>query len=265
MPPFLDATNKPIRTAVSSRYFKYKNFQLKLNHEFDIGHPVPYVAWLFYFSDRHFVNKLLSIHPSKVGRFYDYHLHHFKSSNVLLPEKLFYRKVMLICEHFSSIYRAKAEKSLFRRKQVSYEKKFEKLELAFEILKKKNGRNRALEGQELIQRLTLKLESQQQEINALKKIIKEKVQPDASKIIIPHEYFETFIELIIQIRDLEIKENDKLLVTSSQLTWVRMLSHHFALANYEPISINKLRKYFYGERKRFLKSRKFKVMPLESK
>lgn len=265
MPPFLAATNKPIRIAVSSRYFKYKSFHLKQNHEFDIGYPVPWAARLFYFSDRHFVNKLLSIHPNKVGQFYDYHFNHFKSRNVLLPEKLFYRKVMLMCERFISKYREKADRSLFRREQVRHEKKFEKLELVFETLKEKNKWDWGMEAQDLIQRLRQKLELQQQEITVLKKLIKDKVQPDASKIIIPHEYFETFIELIIQIRDLEIKENDKLLITTSELTWVRMLSHHFALANYEPINANKLRKYFYGERKRFLKSRKFKILPLESR
>jgi len=236
---------------MADKFFKYKQAFNSSNHHFDIGLPLLSFFQPRSMSDRHFINKVLSLHFEKYIPFYKYHLNHFLSNGGANDEKKFLKKVINVCEDEIEYFRTKAKNiSYIWDDKKKYEGYIEKVENFIDKLKERDQWGIILSENELIEKL-------RKEIKTLKTEINECRTPKHNRITVSEEDEETLIDIFMQLRDIEIRPRDKMLTTQSELTWARMICNNFCLTGYSEINFENTKKYFYGNRKKHVQNRKF--------
>lgn len=239
---------------MADRYFKYKKALSRENHYFDIGIPVFHFLRPRSLSDKHFVNKIIALHPEKLEKFYEYHLEYYFSVEDGRTEEQFLKKVVYVCQNTIQDFKGKAfkSKSYIWDDKTTYEMYAESIERFLEKLRERDQWGIIRSENEMTTKL-------KEEIKYLKSQINKFKTPENTKITVSAENLETLIDIFIQLRDLELKEKDKMLGTQSEVTWARLVCNNFSLPNYEEINFGNTEKYFYGKRKKHLQKRRFTI------
>lgn len=252
---------------MADRFFKYKQAFGSSNHYFDIGLPLLSFLQPRSMSDRHFVNKVLSLHPERFIPYYEYHLNHFFEQDNSKNEEKFLKKVITVCEDEIERFRSKAKnRSYFWDHKKRYEEYIEKVDSFIDRLKSRDVWG--IIGTESERNLRLI-----QEVKILKQQLEDFVVAPQHKIKVrcaDKNHLFSLFEAISAIPNTSVEPADQETMFSElpYRTWAKLVSNHFKI-NDEEIPLGTALNYFDSttslrEKDRIFQIKAFKRKPKDS-
>ncbi|WP_313513697.1 hypothetical protein [Sphingobacterium sp.] len=227
---------------MADRFFKYKQAFSSSNHYLDIGLPLLSFLQPRSMSDKHFVNKVLSLHPERFISYYEYHLDYFFKQSRSKNEEKFLKKVISVCEDEIEHFRSMAKKrSYLWDNKKKYESYIEKAENFIDRLKSRDIWGIIGSESERNQRLI-------QEIKILKQKLEDFVVAPQHKIkvsCIDKNHLFSLFEAIGEIPNTSVEPTDQKAMFSElpYRTWAKLVSNHFKI-NDEEIPLGTALNYF---------------------
>ena len=227
---------------MADRYFKFKQAFKSSNHHFDIGLPLLRFFQPRSMSDRHFVNKVLTLHPERFISYYEYHLDHFFKQSDSENEEKFFKKVVAVCEDEIEHFKSKAKnRSYVWDDKKKYEGYIEKTENFIDRLKSRDIWG--VIGTESERNLRLI-----QEIKTLKKQLEDFVVAPQHKIKVScadkNHLFSLFDTIgLIPNPSTEHADQETMFSEFPHKTWAKIVSNHFTV-NDEEIPLGTALNYF---------------------
>lgn len=227
---------------MADRFFKYKQAFNSSNHYFDIGLPLLSFLQPRSMSDKHFVNKVLLLHPERFTPYYEYHLDYFFKQSKSKNEEKFFKKVITVCEDEIEHFRSKAKnRSYFWDDKKKYEGYIEKVENFIDRLKSRDVWGIIGTESERNQRLI-------QEIKILKQQLEDFVVAPQHKIKVrcaDKNHLFSLFEAIGAIPNTSLEPTDQETMFSElpYRTWAKLVSNHFKI-NDEEIPLGTALNYF---------------------
>ncbi|WP_299289350.1 hypothetical protein [uncultured Mucilaginibacter sp.] len=220
-------------------YFKPLARFKKREHPFDIGKPF---SWWKGHYDRHFLNNLYQRKESEFEAFYKYHLDHFLTVNAGSQEVEFYKHLRDLIQDGIAV--------LIKEDKPGSKTKHERTNIQKTQLRAFAGYLDSIDQWAVRPRLEVYTEKdatiarQQNEIAALEKQISEMKEYDVvQKIRIEEGHLPTVIDLIQQLRDLQLPAGRNLLRCDYKTPYYKMISKYFSLGG-KDIPIETAKNYF---------------------
>lgn len=248
---------------MADRFFKYKQAFNSSNHHFDIGYPLPRFLQPRSMSDKHFVNKVLSLHPERYISYYEYHLDYFFKQSDSENEKRFFKKVITVCEDEIEDFRSRAKnRSHIWDDKKKYEGYIEKVENFIDRLKSRDVWGIIGTESERNQRLI-------NEIKTLKQQFEDFVVAPQHKIKVrcaDKNHLFSLFEAIGAVPNISVEPADQKTMFSEfpYKTWAKLVSNHFKV-NDEDIPLGTVLNYFDGTTALREKDRIFEIKVLKRK
>ena len=224
------------------KYFKFKKFNDSHRSIFDLGIPLPRFFTTRSMSDKHFINKVLALHPDRFLPLYDYHLHYFFERNDSKNEEQFLKKVISVCqdelEDFK--YRAKIKSFIWDNKK-KYEGFIETVESFINKLKARDKWGIILSENEQIEKLKKEIINLKQQVEDFLVLPNYKIKVTCKD----KKHFFNLFEAILSIPDLtnESSEITTMFSEKPNKTWAKIVSNHFKVNN-EDIPLQTALNYF---------------------
>jgi hypothetical protein len=223
----------------SKEYFKPLARFKKSEHLFDIG--MPFSWWRGHY-DRHFLNNLYERKENEFDAYYKYHLDYFLKTNTGSQEVEFYKHLRdLIQDGIAVLIKEDNPNSKTKHERTNVQKA--QLRAFADYL---NSIDQwAVRPQlEVYTEKDATIARLQNKIAALEKQISEMKEYDVvQKIRIEEGYLPTVIDLIQQLRDLQISANRKLLRCDHKTPYYKMISRYFSIDG-KDIPIETAKNYF---------------------
>lgn len=221
-------------------YFKPKKFFDFSPHPYDIGNPIG--SWHKY-EDNHLLNKLYEIDGDRFGEFYKYHLQHALKSNIC-SEEAFFLKVWEIVDDRIINLKTKDPFSSYHEKYLFRIEKLQQFQKYLNNIDEWNARPSQIviaEKEEVIQNQKIEIEKLQARLAELNEY------EIAQKIRIEDNYLPTLIDLVQQLRELELPSGRKFLRSDHKSPYSKMISKYFSHGG-KDIPIETSRNYFVDKK-----------------
>lgn len=222
---------------MSSKYFKYrKPFQFK-SHPYDLGIITGLKRG---HDDNHFLLKLYSHEATAYHDYYRYHLDYYLSRNAENSEKDFFAHVWNLVAKRITFFESRDP---FSPKHALHVSNIEKLKSFQGFLSPKDQWNirpnnmLLKEKEKLIADLREKIETLE---NRLSKLEEFEV---SVKAMVQDDHLPTFIDLIHQLKDLQLSNGRKLLRADYDSPYYKLVAKYFTYEG-KDIPINTARNYF---------------------
>ncbi|MEH3113430.1 hypothetical protein [Pedobacter terrae] len=232
-------------------------------HAYDLG---TFMGLWHSHDDNHFLLKIYRIDEKEYADYYSYHLNYAQENN-LASEKDFFRHVWQIVQtrikHFEMQDPFSSNHGMHRQNLA----KLQQFQKYLKNLDQWNARPSKIviaEKDELIQ-------NQKQEIEKLNAELVELNQFEVSlKILIDDGHLPTFIDVIQQLRDIQLPSGRKLIKSDHKIPYAKMISKYFSHGG-KDIPIETARNYFVDKKGDVTikgtsiqpEHRLFKVIPIE--
>jgi hypothetical protein len=205
-------------------------------HPYDLG---TFMGLWHNHDDNHF---LLKIYNMKEKEFPDYYNHHIKYAleNNLSSEENFFRHVWQIVKNRIKHYEGQ---NPFSRNHASHRQSIEKLQMFQKYLTSIDEWN-ARPVQIVIAEKEEIIQNQKTEIQKLQARLTELIEYEVSlKIMIDDGHLPTFIDIVQQLRELELPSGRKLLKSDHKIPFAKMISKYFSHGG-KHIPVETARNYF---------------------
>ncbi len=220
-------------------YFKPLARFKKREHPFDIG--MPFSWWRGHY-DRHFLNNLYERKENEFEPFYKYHLDYFLKVNAGSQEIEFYKHLRDLIQDGIAV--------LIKEDNPGSKNKHERTNIQKAQLRAFADYLNSIDQWAVRPQLEVYTEKDatiarlQNQIAALEKHISEMKEYDVvQKIRIEEGHLATVIDLIQQLRDLQLPSERKLLRCDHKTPYYKMLSKYFSIAG-KNIPIETAKNYF---------------------
>ena len=249
---------------MKTTFFKHRGRFDFSPHRFEIGNPIIQNRSL---EDNLFLLKLYKLEESEYPAYYQFHLGHFLKDHTEEEEGFFSNVREIVVNRIKHFKRLDP----FGGKYASGLEHTRMLEVFLTYLKSIDQWNNhkliesvIVEKDELI--LHLKEKIRQQEI-----LMKEYTKYEAGeKIVISKGNLPAFIDLILQLQELILPNENKLLRSQAQSPWYKMIARYFIHGDKE-ISIDTARNYFPAQKEdkpaKFIqipeKDKRFIIIPVK--
>jgi hypothetical protein len=223
----------------SKEYFKPCVRFKRRAHPFDIG--MPFSWWPGHY-DRHFLNNLYERKESEFEAFYKYHLDHFLKVNEGSQEVEFYKHLRDITnDGIAALIKEDKPGSKTKHERTN----IQKVQLRVFVDYLNSIDQWAVRPQlEVYTEKDATIARLQNHILALEKQINEMKEYDVvQKIRIEEGHLPTVVDLIQQLRDLQIPANRKLLRCDHKTPYYKMISKYFSIDG-KDIPIETTKNYF---------------------
>jgi hypothetical protein len=218
---------------MSISYFKPRRLFDFSPHPYDIGNPLGY--WHNH-DDSHFLLKIYKISESHFNDYYTYHLK-YSLDNHIASEEDFFGHVWRIVQNRIRHYEMQDP---FSANHAIHKQKLQKFQRYLNSIDKWNSRPPHLvisEKEQIIQDQKLEIERLQTRLASLNEY------EVAQKIRIEEEHLPTLIDLIQQMRTLQLPSGRKLLRSDHKSPYPKMISKYFSHGE-KDIPIETVRNYF---------------------
>ncbi|WP_419802150.1 hypothetical protein [Mucilaginibacter sp.] len=223
-------------------YFKPLASFKKREHPFDIG--MPFSWWKGHY-DRHFLNNLYERKESEFEAFYKYHLDHFLKVNPGSQEVEFYKHLRDLIQDGIAV--------LIKEDKPGSKTKHERTNIQKAQLRAFAGYLDSIDQWAVRPRLEVYTEKDaaiarlQNQIIALEKQISEMKEYDVvQKIRIEEGHLPTVVDLIQQLRDLQLPAGRNLVRCDYKTPYYKMISKYFSIDG-KDIPIETAKNYFSGK------------------
>lgn len=226
-------------------YFKPRPRFGKREHPYDIGRPF---SWWKSHYDRHYLNILFKLDETELGEFYRYHLDYFLGSNKDADEKEYYHRVREIANDELVVLVREGKKSSKSGHERNNRKK-DRLRTFIAYLDTIDRWNSAKTRDEIIAAKETEIRNLKDQLEATKLELKaaRKLETD-DYINISKDHLLTFIDLCLQLQDINLPDGRELLLSQTQIVWVKIICKHFREDN-EEINFDSIRRYFPGDKR----------------
>jgi len=226
-------------------YFKIRGRFDFSPHRFEIGNPLIQSR---HFSYNHLFKKVYGLSVADYPLFYQYHLDYYLQSNARQEQ-----------EFFAHFYRITAERIAYYKMQDPFSSKQQIYQSNIAQLESFQSFLHSIDQWHVHQPLESVITEKDQLISSLKARVvfleEENKQlkefETSKKIQIRENYLPTFLDLIKQMQELELPDGNKLLTSSSQSGWYKMIAKYFLHGSNE-IPINTARNYFPAQKDKTL-------------
>jgi hypothetical protein len=220
-------------------YFKPLARFKKREHPFDIGMPL---SWWRGHYDRHFLNNLYERQENEFEAFYRYHLDYFLKANTGSQEVEFYKHLRdLIQDGIASLIKEDNPNSKSKHERTNIQKS--RLRTFADYL---NSIDQwAVRPQlEVYTEKDATIARLQNQISTLENQVSQMKEYDVvQKIRIEENHLPTVIDLIQQLRDLQLPSERKLLRCDHKTPYYKMISKYFSIDG-KDIPIETAKNYF---------------------
>lgn len=248
---------------MKTSYFKSRKPFLFSPHPFDLG---TFMGLWYSHDDNHFLLKIYRMDEKEFPDYYNYHLNYTLENN-LLGEKDFYRHVWEIVQ--SRIKHIEAQDP-FSSSHAMHRQNLEKLQQFQKYLTSIDEWN-ARPSHIVITEKDELIQNQQMEIEKLSAKLAELNEYEVSlKIFIDDGHLPTFIDVIQQLRELQLPSGRKLIKSDHKIPYAKMIAKYFSHGG-KDIPIETARNYFVDKKGDVTikgtsiqpEHRLFKVIPIE--
>ncbi|WP_231427718.1 hypothetical protein [Pedobacter sp. Leaf250] len=209
-------------------------------HPFDIGNIIG--LWHSH-DDNHFLLKIYSLDEDRFADFYSYHLQYVLEKKIAKKEDFFkhvWQTVENRVRHFEM-------QDPFSRQHALHKSNIQKLQAFHRYLDSIDEWN-ARPSHLLIAEKDSVIRRQLSEIESLKlKLSELTVFEVTQKVWVDEGYLPTLIDLVLQLKELELDSGRKLLKSDHKIPYAKMISRYFSHAG-KNISIETLRNYFVNKK-----------------
>ncbi len=226
-------------------YFKPRPRFKPKEHPFDIGRQF---SWWRSHDDRHYLNALYERTETEFEAFYQWHLVYFLTKNGGSEEQEYFRHILnIVSDEITALISEDKPGSRSRHERINSQKTRLR---AFETYLKSIDRwdtNKAkdkiiAERDDLIVKLEVQLEEKNRELKIARK------HETADYINITEGHLLTLIDLYLQMQDIKLPEGKELLLSQTQIVWVKMICKFYRVGDKE-ISSDTIRRYFPGDKR----------------
>lgn len=248
---------------MSESYFKPRKPFSFSAHPYDLGTLMG--LWQNH-DDNHFLLKIYRIGENEFRDYYSYHLNYALENN-LTNEQDFFKHVWQIVQtrikHFEN-------QDPFSSKHAMHRQNLAKLQQFQKYLKNLDQWN-ARPSNIVIAEKDILIQNQKQEIEKLNAELAELNQYEVSlKILIDDGHLPTFIDVIQQLRELQLPSGRKLIKSDHKIPYAKMIAKYFSHGG-KDIPIETARNYFVDKKGDVTikgtsiqpEHRLFKVIPIE--
>jgi len=244
-------------------YFKPRKPFSFSPHPYDLGTLMG--LWHSH-DDNHFLLKIYRIEEKEFADYYSYHLNYALENNLVNEEEFFrhvWQIVKIRIKHFE-IQDPFSNNHGIHKDSLKRLQKFEKYLKSIDIWNARPSNIVIAEKDELIQ-------NQKQEIEKLNAELAELNQYEVSlKILIDDGQLPTFIDIIQQLRELQLPSGRKLIKSDHKIPYAKMIAKYFSHGG-KDIPIETARNYFVDKKGDVTikgtsiqpEHHLFKVMPIE--
>jgi len=244
-------------------YFKPRKPFSFSPHPYDLGTLMG--LWHSH-DDNHFLLKIYRIEEKEFADYYSYHLNYALENNLVNEEEFFrhvWQIVKIRIKHFE-IQDPFSNNHGIHKDSLKRLQKFEKYLKSIDIWNARPSNIVIAEKDELIQ-------NQKQEIEKLNAELAELNQYEVSlKILIDDGHLPTFIDVIQQLRELQLPSGRKLIKSDHKIPYAKMIAKYFSHGG-KDIPIETARNYFVDKKGDVTikgtsiqpEHHLFKVMPIE--
>lgn len=221
---------------MKTNYFKPRKPFNFSPHPYDIGNPIGF--WKKY-EDNHFLKKVYDLEEIKFEEYYSYHLTH-TLKNAIGTEEDFFRHVWQIVRNRIRYFENKNPFSKHHANHLLYIEKLQQFQKYMKGIDQWNARPSHIviaEKEEIINKQKEEIEKLQDRLTELNEY------EVAQKIRIEEEHLPTLIDLIQQMRELELPSGRKLLRSDHKSPYSKMISKYFSHDG-KDIPIETARNYF---------------------
>ena len=219
-----------------SSYFKPCKFFDFSPHPYDIGNPIG--SWHDK-EDNHFLLKIYKFDKNLYPEYYDYHLSYTIENNIGSPED-FFRHVWQIVKNRIKFYEKQNPFSNSHALHLQNIHKLQQFQKYLNSIDEWNARPSQIviaENEEIIQHQKIEIERLEARLAELNEY------EVAQKIRIEDDYLPTLIDLVQQIRKLELPSGRKFLRSDNKSPYSKMISKYFSHGG-KDIPIETSRNYF---------------------
>jgi hypothetical protein len=244
-------------------YFKARKPFSFSPHTYDLG---TFTGLWHSHDDNHFLLKIYKINEKQFSNYYDYHLNHALENN-LISEEDFFRHVWQIVQtrikHFEMQDPFSSNHGMHRQNLAKLQK-FQKYLASIDEWNARPANIVIAEKDDLIQ-------NQKQEIEKLNAKLAELNEYEVSlKILIDDGHLPTFVDVIQQLRKLQLPSDRKLIKSDHKSPYSKMIAKYFSHGG-KDIPIETARNYFVDKKGDVTikgtsiqpEHRLFKVIPIE--
>ena len=221
-------------------YFKPRKPFSFSPHPYDLGTLMG--LWHSH-DDNHFLLKIYRIEEKEFADYYSYHLNYALENNLVNEEEFFrhvWQIVKIRIKHFE-IQDPFSNNHGIHKDSLKRLQKFEKYLKSIDIWNARPSNIVIAEKDELIQ-------NQKQEIEKLNAELAELNQYEVSlKILIDDGHLPTFIDVIQQLRELQLPSGRKLIKSDHKIPYAKMIAKYFSHGG-KDIPIETARNYFVDKK-----------------
>lgn len=224
-------------------YFKIRRPFTRRQHRYDIGSPVGF--WNLY-DDNHFLARLYQIGNDEQEAFYSYHLQYAVSSGKCSEAEFYAHVREIVADHIEAL----RKESPFSRNHGRNRANLKMLRIFRDYLISNNSYGYRDPVDITITRYDLEIAELKKQLVEKERVLKElKAFETDQKIRITKGYLYTLVDIIQQLGELKLPDKDgaKLLRSSTEMVWVKMICKYFQHGE-EDISLQTLRSYFPADR-----------------
>jgi hypothetical protein len=247
---------------MKSSYFKpRKSFSFSA-HPFDLG---TFMGLWHSHDDNHFLLKIYRIDEKEFSKYYNYHLNYALENNFASAEDFFlhvWQIVQIRIKHFEG-------QDPFSQNHAMHRQNLEKLQQFQKHLHRIDEWN-ARPSHTVIAEKDELIQSQKIEIEKLNAKLAELNEYEVSlKILIDDSHLPTFIDIIQQLRELQLPSGRKLIKSDHKIPYAKMIAKYFSHGG-KDIPIETARNYFVDKKGDVAikgtaiqkEHRLFKIMPI---
>lgn len=248
---------------MKANYFKPRKSFLFSSHPYDLG---TFMGLWHNHDDNHFLLKIYRMDEKEFSDYYSYHLNYTLENN-LTSEDDFFRHVWQIVQtrvkHFE-IQNPFSRNHAMHRQQLEKLQQFQKYLTSIDEWNARPSHIVIAEKDDLIQ-------NQKQEIEKLSTKLAELNEYEVSlKILIDDGHLPTFVDVIQQLRELQLPSGRKLIKSDHKIPYAKMIAKYFSHGG-KDIPIETARNYFVDKKGDVTtkgtsiqpEHRLFKVIPIE--
>ncbi|RYE59579.1 MAG: hypothetical protein EOP48_00405 [Sphingobacteriales bacterium] len=225
---------------MSESYFKPRKPFSFSSHPYDLG---TFMGLWHSHDDNHFLLKIYRIDERKLPDFYNYHLDYALEKNLCNNEEFFghvWQIVQTRVKHFEA-QDPFSSKHAMHRESLEKLRQFQKYLTSIDEWDARPSHIVIAEKDELIQNQKIEIE------NLNTKLAELDEYEDALKILIDDGHLPTFIDIIQQLRELQLPSGRKLLKSDHKIPYAKMIAKYFSHGG-KGIPIETVRNYFVDKK-----------------
>lgn len=209
----------------------------------DIGNPITWKRSHFL---KHFFKRVFAIHENRLSEFYHHHLDYFLANNNDLSEKLFFKNIWELIQRQLKVLKSK---DVYAENHVRTQRELEHLQKFATVLISLDQWNIHKSNDSVIARQESEILALKNQITSLKSDLLKATNLETKQYInIPKNALLSFLDLCIQMQDIELPTGRELAFAEFPIVWVKLICRYFR-EDHEEIDFNRVRRYFPKDRR----------------